>query len=345
MMEEREDRHVVTLKDVAEASGVSVSTVSRILDERTPPSKSATAVRVRAIADGLGYRRNSFASSLRRGATATIGVLVPRLTDAVMALMFEAIERAARQRGYFAVVATSGDDPDDERRATETLLDRNVDGVMLATARIDDQLPASLRARGIPHVLVLRTDGTSPSSLGDDEAGGYLAARHLLDLGHRDIGIITGPWFTSSGRDRRTGALRALAEAGVHLADDRVIQVGYGLDHGIDAGKQLLDVARPPTAIFAANDNLAVGVLSVARTLGIAPGPDLSIVGYNDIPLVSRLPVPLTSVHTPFDQIAGSALQLLLDRPPHGVAVRRTLPTLIPRASTAAPASRSARGG
>ncbi|MCT2085144.1 substrate-binding domain-containing protein [Microbacterium enclense] len=144
--------------------------------------------------------------------------------------------------------------------------------------------------------------------------------------GHRDIGIITGPWFTSSGQDRRTGALRALTEAGVHLPDDRVIQVGYGLDHGIDAGRQLLDVPNPPTAIFAANDNLAVGVLSVARNLGIIPGPDLSIVGYNDIPLVSRLPVPLTSVHTPFDHIAGTALELLLDRERHGGALRRTLP-------------------
>jgi len=200
---------VVTLKDVAEASGVSISTVSRVLDERTPASRSATATRVRAVADELGYRRNVFASSLRRGATGTIGVLVPRLTDAVMALMFEAIERAARTRGHFAVVATCGDEADDERRATETLLDRSVDGVVLATARIDDALPESLRARDIPHVLALRTDRVSSSSLGDDETGGYLAVRHLIDLGHRDIGIIPGPSFTSSGQDRRGVRARA----------------------------------------------------------------------------------------------------------------------------------------
>lgn len=335
MVEERTERHIVTLKDVAEASGVSISTVSRVLDDRTPPSRSATAVRVRAIADELGYRRNMFASSLRRGETATIGVLVPRLTDAVMALMFEALERAARQRGYFAVVATCGDDADDERRATETLLDRNVDGVILATARIDDALPASLRARGIPHVLVLRTDRVSPSSLGDDETGGYLAVRHLIDLGHRDIGVITGPWFTSSGQDRKAGAMRALREAGLPVHDRRVLEVGYGLDHGIEAGRALLRDADRPTAIFAANDNLAVGVLSVARTVGLTPGRDLSVVGYNDIPLVSRLPVPLTSVHTPFDQIATSAFELLLAPQSPADPIRRALPTLIPRASTA----------
>ena len=242
------ERHVVTLKDVAVASGVSISTVSRVLDDRTPRSRSATAERVRAVADELGYRRNVSASSLRRGATATIGVLVPRLTDAVMALMFEAVERAARRRGYFAVVATCGDDADEERRATETLLDRGVDGLVLATARLDDALPMSLRDRGIPHVLALRSDGVSPSSLGDDETGGYLAVRHLLDLGHRDIGVITGPWFTSSGRDRRAGAERAFREAGITLPDDRVLAVGYGLDHGIAAARRLLGGAEIPTA-------------------------------------------------------------------------------------------------
>lgn len=329
------ERHIVTLRDVATASGVSISTVSRVLDDRTPRSASATAERVRAVADELGYRRNVSASSLRRGATATIGVLVPRLTDAVMALMFEAIERAAHRRGYFAVVATCGDDADEERRATETLLGRGVDGLVLATARLDDALPASLRDRGIPHVLALRTDGVSPSSLGDDETGGYLAVRHLLDLGHRDIGIVTGPWFTSSGRDRRAGAERALREAGVELAQERVLAVGYGLDHGIEAAHRLLDDTDRPTAVFAANDNLALGMSSVAQALGMETGRDLSLVGYNDIPLVSRLPVPLTSVHTHFDRIAETALDLLLV-PERPARIERTMPTLIPRSSTAA---------
>jgi LacI family transcriptional regulator len=329
----------VTLRDVAEASGVSVSTVSRILDDRTPPSTSETAQRVRAVADELGYRRNVFASNLRRGATTTIGVLVPRLTDAVMALTFEAIERAARHRGRFAVVATCGDDPDEERRATERLLDRGVDGLILATARLDDSLPASLRARGVPHVLALRTDRVSPSSLGDDETGGYLAVRHLLDLGHRDIGIVTGPTFTSSGGDRRAGAERAAAEAGITIPDHRIVAVGYGLEHGIEAGNRLFDTERPPTAVFAANDNLAIGVLSVAQGLGLTVGRDLSLVGYNDIPLVAKLPVPLTSVRTPFDQIATTAVEMLLDTEP-GSRSRLAMPTLIPRASTSpAPAA------
>jgi LacI family transcriptional regulator len=333
-MDASTDRRIVTLKDVALASGVSISTVSRILDERTPASKSETARRVRDTADQLGYRRNMNASSLRRGATGTIGVLVPRLTDTVMALMFEAVENAARARGQFAVVATCGDDPDDERRATETLLDRGVDGLILATARLDDALPASLRDRGIPHALVLRTDGISPSSLGDDEAGGYLAVRHLVDLGHRDIAVITGPWFTSSARARLAGAKRALDEAGIALADADVISGGYGVDDGIAAGRELLAGSDRPSAIFAANDNIAIGVVSAAQSLGLAVGRDVSVVGYNDIPLAARLPVPLTSVRTPFELIATTAMDLVLAAPPGAAGVRKAMPTLIPRSST-----------
>lgn len=333
-MEEPQERHVVTLKDVAAASGVSISTVSRVLDDRIPPSRSSTAEKVRRIADELGYRRNMFASGLRRGATATTGVLVPRLTDHVMALMFEAIERTARVRGSFAVVATCGDDPAEERRATETLLDRNVDGLVLATARLDDTLPASLRERGVPHALVLRTDGVSPSALGDDEAGGYFAARHLVDLGHREVAVITGPWFTSSARDRLAGARRALAEGGIELSEERVISTGYGIESGHVAGRRLLaDVAMRPTAIFAANDNLAIGVVAAASAAGLTIGRDVSVVGYNDIPLAAMLPVPLTSVRTAFDQIAASALDLLGGS---AETLTRALPTLIPRASTAA---------
>lgn len=336
-MELGAERYVVTLRDVAEASGVSISTVSRVLDERTPASRSETARRVRGVADELGYRRNVFASSLRRGVTGTIGVLVPRLTDTVMALMFEALEAAARERGQFAVVATCGDDPEDERRATETLLDRGVDGVVLATARLDDALPASLRDRGIPHALVLRTDGISRSSLGDDEAGGYLATRHLIDLGHRNIAIATGPWFTSSARDRLSGAKRALAEADISLSDTLVISGGYGVDDGFAAGTEWLSLPERPTAVFAANDNIAFGILSAAQSLGLAVGKDISVVGYNDIPLAARMPVPLTSVRTPFDQIASTAIELLLAPSDGRNDIRRAMPSLIPRASTTHP--------
>ncbi|NHA68256.1 LacI family DNA-binding transcriptional regulator [Phycicoccus flavus] len=329
-------RGTVTLRDVAGAAGVSVSTVSRVLDDRAPRSRSATAVRVREVADRLGYRRNTFASGLRRGTTGTIGVVVPRLTDAVMAMVYEALERAARARGHFAIVTTSGDEPEGEQEAVDTLLGRNVDGLVLASVRLGDELPGRLRAAGVPHALVIRTDGTSPSSVGDDEVGGYLAVRHLLDLGHERIALVTGPMFASSARGRLDGARRALDEAGVDIPQDWVVGEGYRTEHGIAAAESLLTGSEAPTAVFAANDNLALGVLAVAHRRGLRLGRDLALVGYNDTPVVATLSVPITSVRVPFDQIATTAMELLLT-PDAPDPVRRALPTLIPRASSGRP--------
>lgn len=327
----------VTLRDVAAASGVSISTASRALDERSA-SRSAAAAHVRQVAEDLGYRRNSFASSLRRGETRTLGVLVPRLSDTVMALMFEEIERAASDRGYFAMVATSGDDPDDEKRAAETLLNRNVDGLILATARLDDELPRLLRQRRVVHALVLRTDGVSPSALGDDEVGGYLAVRHLIDLGHRDIAVVTGPSFTSTGIARLAGARKAMDEAGIEPPESWLLAAGYGIEDGFTAGGALLadSTGKRPTAVFAANDNIAMGIMAAAHRHSLRVGPDLALVGYNDTPLSSRLPTPLTSVHVHLDQIARTAIDLIID-PNKEPRVRKSIPTLIPRESSGPP--------
>lgn len=328
----------VTLRDVAAASGVSLSTASRALDERGTASKSAAAVHVRKVAEELGYRRNSFASNLRRGETRTLGVLVPRLSDTVMALMFEELERAASDRGYFAMVATSGDDPDDERRAAETLLDRNVDGLILATARLDDELPRHLRERGVAHALVLRTDGVSPSALGDDEVGGYLAVRHLIDLGHRDIAVVTGPSFTSTGVARLAGARRALDEARIEPPEEWLMAAGYGIENGFSAGEALLagNAGKRPSAVFAANDNLAMGIIAAAHRFHVTVGEDLALVGYNDIPLSSRLATPLSSVRVPLDQIAGNAIDLIVN-PGKEPRIRKSMPTLMPRESSGSP--------
>ncbi|WP_426005217.1 LacI family DNA-binding transcriptional regulator [Paenarthrobacter sp. NyZ202] len=336
-MEQALPAAIVTLKDVAAASGVSISTASRALDERTP-SRSAAAAHVRKVAEELGYRRNSFASSLRRGETRTLGVLVPRLSDTVMALMFEAVERAAAARGYFAMVASSGDDPEDERRAAETLLDRNVDGLILATARLGDELPKLLRQRAVTHALVLRTDGESPSAVGDDEVGGYLAVRHLVDLGHRDIAVITGPVFTSTGTARLAGARRALEEARVSAREEWMVAAGYGIENGYTAG-QTLFAAGPenrPTAIFAANDNIAMGVIAAAQHAGITIPNSLALVGYNDTPLSARLPTPLSSVRVPLDQIAATAIDLIVN-PGTEPRIRKATPSLMPRQSSGAP--------
>lgn len=331
---ERQGR--VTILDVAAAAGVSKSTVSRILDERLPRSDSETARRVRRVAADLGYVRDSSAANLRRGRTNTIGVVVPRLTDTVMAMLYEALAHACQRSGQFAIVATTDDDPDADRAAARTLIQRGVDGLVLSTARDDDDFQAELIDRGVPFVLALRTDGKNLSSVGDDQLGGYLATRHLIDLGHRRIGIIAGPRYASSSRGRLAGYQRAMAEAGVEVAPEWVVDSTFGIDSGAEAAERLMRLAPPPTAIFAVNDNIAVGALSTLTRLGLSVPEDVSLVGYNDIPLVSRLPIPMTTVRVPFDQIAGAALDLLnVGARSDQDRLRIATPTLIPRRSTA----------
>jgi LacI family transcriptional regulator len=336
----RARRGPVTLMDVAAAAGVSKSTVSRILDERLPRSESQTAQRVRRAAAELGYFRDVSAASLRRGRTMTIGVVVPRLTDTVMAMLYEALAHACQRSGQFAIVATTDDEPHADRAAVEALLQRRVDGLVLSTARMGDDFPGELAARGVPYVLALRTDGRSLSSVGDDELGGYLATRHLLDLGHRRIGLIAGPQYASSARGRVEGYRHAMAETGVDTHPSWVVESSFGIESGADAARELMELDPRPTAVFAVNDNTAIGALSTFEKLGLSVPQDVSLVGYNDIPIVSRLPVPLTSVRVPFDQIAKAALELLsADSADERDRLRVATPTLIPRRSTAVPRS------
>ncbi|MCX6407446.1 MAG: LacI family DNA-binding transcriptional regulator [Propionibacteriales bacterium] len=329
-----------TILDVAREAGVSKSTVSRVLDERLPTSHSASAQRVRDAAQRLGYRRDRFASALRRQQTRTVGVLVPRLTDTVMAMTFEQVAAACARRDQFAIVATTDDDPATEQEAVERLLDQRVDGLVLTTARLGDDLTARLRDRGVPVVLALRADGSTPSAVGDDELGGYLAARHLVDLGHRRIALVAGPSYASSAVGRQAGFRRALAEVGVTDVGDLVHESAFSMESGEDVARRVLASPDRPTAVFAVNDNTAIGVLAAAQALELSVPEDVSVVGYNDVPVSARLPRPLTTVRVPFDQIAAATLELL-DETRAGAPVRHVVvaPTLIPRSTSARPPS------
>ncbi|MGV2108870.1 LacI family DNA-binding transcriptional regulator [Agrobacterium vitis] len=328
----------VTILDVASAAGVSKSTVSRILDERLPRSDNETARRVRKIAEELGYVRDISAASLRRGSTMTVGIIVPRLTDTVMAMLYESLAKACSRSGRFAIVATTDDKPRADRLAAESLLNRGVDGLILSTARLDDDFADDLIARGVPHVFALRTAGASLCSVGDDRLGGYLATRHLIDLGHRHIGVIAGPSYASSAVGRVEGYRQAMQEAGIPVFPDAIVPSTFGLDAGAEAAEYLMRLDNRPTAIFAVNDNTAIGALSGLSRLGISVPKEVSVVGYNDIPIVNHLPTPLTTVRVPFDQIASHALDLLLSETVSAEdRIRISAPTLIPRKSTAKP--------
>ena len=258
---------MVTIVDVARVAGVSKSTVSRVLDERLPRSQNATAERVRKAAAELGYVRDPLASGLRRVGTSTIGVVVPHLTDTVMAMLYEEIAAAATTRGLFAVVASTNDDPDTERvavRVTGAPPRRRAHPHHRPHRHPD---PTRTGRPSLPHVLALRTNDTSPASVGDDRLGAHLATRHLLDLGHRRIGLVSGPAYASTARNREAGYRDALTEAGVPVDETLIAGDSFTMQAGELAGRTLLDRPDRPTAIFAVNDNNAIGVMAAAHAL------------------------------------------------------------------------------
>lgn len=331
------DRRELTLADIARLAGVSRSAASRALDRRAPVG-GANADRVRAVAAEYGYVPNAWAANLRRQRTGIIGVVVPRLTDTVMAMLYEALVVECASRGLQAAVVTTGDDPRTELERGRALVDRRVDGVILTTARTDgaDPLLIELKEHEVPYVLALRTDGRGPAAIIDDHLGGELATEHLLEHGHRRIAFVGGPAYASSSNARETGYRAALERAGIAVHPELVHHTDFSMEGGADVAHRLFALADPPTAVFTANDSLAVALIAVASRAGISVPDQLSIVGYNDTPIASMLAVPLTSVRVPFETIAGDALSLLLDEDERAAgAVRVARPSLVVRESVA----------
>jgi LacI family transcriptional regulator len=326
----------VTIAVVAERAGVHPSTVSRALDPEGRGVGSETADRIRRLAAELGYRRDPAAAALRTRRSRVFGVLVPRLTDWVLARIYEGLDAEASRRGYNTFVANTTDDRALRRERLEELLNRRVDGIVLGDARLDgDDLVDVLRRRHVPYVLVSRRLRGHPSVTTDDLAGGRMAADHLLSLGHARVGVIAGEPFASTGVERTQGFLRRFEEAGHPVPQDHVIPSSFDAAGGRRAGAELLERDPALTAVFAVNDVTAIGAIGALRARGLMVGTDVAVVGYNDIPVAGDMPVPLTTVRAPMFEMGVEAMGLLL-KLVDGQAVRskRLRPSLVARSST-----------
>lgn len=332
-------RSSVTLRTVAIATGVDVSTVSRVLNsapqERERWASAETIKRVLGCAEELGYRRNPHAASLRTARTLQVGVVVPRLQDFVLATVYEGIDAAAAEQGYAAFVTNSLDDPVQRKSRIGQLLDRRVDGLILADARTDDPLLGQLRADGVPLVLASRSSGDCPGAFADDAFGGYQAADHLARRGFSDAAVIAGPEFTSTANLRVDGFRAGLAEHGLDLPAHRIVRTGFDAAAGRAGIEMLLEASSAPSAIFATNDFAAIGAIGALRERGFSVPGDIAIVGYNDTPLAENLTVPLTTIRSPMLDIGRAAFallqQVLSGHRPESVVFR---PELIVRSST-----------
>jgi LacI family transcriptional regulator len=334
-----------TLRDVAEAAGVHAATASRALNPATRKLvKAETARRVIDVAETLGYRPNPIARGLKTSKSGTVGLVIPDLTNPLFPPIVRGIEAVLEPAGFSGLIVNTDNDPGRERAQIEVLRSRQVEGLIVATARVKHPLLEQLHREGVVMVMVnRRPDGVDvPSITPDDAAGIALAVRHLADLGHRRIAHVAGPADTSTGVTRATSFRSAVHDLGLDEDPALVTSVPQWSEAaGADGLRRLLDADLGFTAIVAGNDLIALGCYDVFSERGISCPDDMSVVGFNDMPFLDKLKPPLTSIAIPHQQIGAVASQLLLDAiaEPHRPARSVLLPlALVVRGSTAPPA-------
>jgi LacI family transcriptional regulator len=332
----------VTLRDVAEAAGVHVSTVSRVLSpEARHLVNEDTATRIDRLIDELGYSPNRLAQGLKTRRSMTAGVLVNDITNPVFTYVVRGIEDTLASSGYTALVANTDDDPERERVAFDALAARQVDGFIVTTAPRKDPMIDDAIERGVPLVLaVRRTDlGTVASVTSDERAGTRLAVEHLADLGHRRIACIHGPKTVSTGVARFEGFMETMKARRLDVDPALVVESrAFRIEDGEGRMRDLLAHDRPFTAVIVGNDMQAVGCLAVLAERGLRCPEDISIVGFNDMPLADRLSPALTTLRVPYYDLGRRAAELLAQQldgsPGEQVTLRQEL---IVRGSTGPP--------
>jgi len=304
----------VTIRDVALAAGVHVSTVSRALNPDKRGLISAEVLRVvEEAALKLGYRPNRAASALRTGRTQTIGVLLPDITNPVFPPILQGIEASAAARGYFVFV-TNVVEAALARPIVERMLAQRVDGLVMAIATRDDPLVDYIAKAGMHAVLVNRADETGrlPAVVSDDRLAMKLAVDHLVATGHRRIGHLAGPQNVPTGVGRRQGVEQALRDRGLEMACVAECE-GYTREAGRAAMRTLLAQHERPEAVVCCNDLVALGAYDVLHELGIRVPRDISITGHNDMPLVDMVNPPLTTIRLPHRELGWRAAEMLFD--------------------------------
>ena len=306
---------MVGIKDVARHAGVSVGTVSNVINRPESVSEE-TRKRVQSSIAELGYVRSEHARQLRAGHSRIMGLLVLDMGNPFFVDLARGAERTARRAGLGVMVCNSNQSAREEADYLSLFAEQRVRGVLLTPADDSGHSVDSLRRNAIPFVLVDRVGagGEGCSVSVDDVAGGTLAVRHLVAAGHRRIAYVSGPPHLQQIRDRRAGALAALAESG--LGPEALTELPtetLDVAAGRDAGARLLGLSQRPTAVFCANDLLALGILQSLFNAGVNVPRDMAIVGYDDIDFAAAAAVPLTSVRQPATAMGALAADLLLE--------------------------------
>jgi LacI family transcriptional regulator len=332
---------MISIKDVARRAGVSVGTVSNVINR--PELVSADVrTRVTAAIEALGYVRSESARQLRAGRSRIVALLVLDIGNPFFVEIARGAEQVAKAQGLAVMLCNSGQDPRQEAEYLSLFAEQRVRGLLFTPGDANSGNVSSFGRHGIPYVLV---DRVLPSDEGcsvsvDDVVGAELAVRHLLRAGHTRLAYISGPVALSQCQDRLTGALAAVRAAGLPESALTVLEAEQmNVASGRDAGSRLLGLARRPTAVFCVNDLVALGVLQAMFNAGVPVPADMSIVGYDDIEFAAAAAVPLTSVRQPAFRMGQAAAELLIeesDGAPH--KHRRVVfqPELVVRSSSLA---------
>ena len=332
----------VTHKDVAERAGVSVATVSYVLNNGPRPVAPETRARVEEAIAELGYYPNELARSLRLQQSSTIGLILPNVMNPVFGEIAHELENICTQEGFLVLLCNSDRQHDREERFIQMLRAKQVDGVVITPHREPVTLIKPLLQAHIP-VVVLEHDLPNVHCITLDEVqGGRIATQHLIELGHRRIALIRRKPTSALSTQRITGYQQALVAANIPYEPTLVIECDAGQAAGAQAMQHLLTHAEPPTAVFTHNDVLAMGALHAIRCAGLRVPDDISVIGYDDITSAAYFSPPLTTMRSPKAEmgiLAGhTILQLVRQKEPLPLQ-KITLPVeLVVRASTAPPA-------
>jgi LacI family transcriptional regulator len=335
---------MANIKQVAELAQVSVATVSRVINDSGYVSPKLRARVLQAMRE-LNYELNAPARSLRRQETRTVGVLVPQVDHPFFSALSFVIEKTLAAGGYTTFICSAEEDSDKEKEYTQMMLRQRVDGVIIGPTGyseenlqrlIDQRIPVVLVDRDLPQLALHRV-------LINNFQGGYDGMQHLLMLGHRQIGVIGAHEYSGAIDQRLKGVRAACADSDTGITPGVMLTSGLQqYEQGYLCAQQLIGQAPRPTAIFALNDVLAVGAMRAANELGMRVPDDISIVGFDDIPLASYVVPALTTIAQPIYDIGECAAQILLNQMTDSEPSVETVlfeTELVVRKSTAPPAS------
>jgi len=309
-----EPAHRTTIREIADLAGVSIATVSRVLNGRGDVAEDTRELVSRIIRDN-GYTANRSARGLSAGRSGLVGVLVPLVYPAYFSAILSGAAEALAEQDLRVVLSPTGHEHDREVTLLERLMHGLTDGALIVLPEESSEELERLLDHGYRFVVVdplMPLDERIPSVSAAHTSGAHHAMGHLLGLGHRRIAAITGPRGWVATEDRRRGYHAALASAGILPRPELEAEADFEIGGGVEAAGHLLDLAEPPTAIFAFNDNLAIGAIQAARVRGVRVPEDLSVVGFDDIEHATIVTPTLTTVRQPLAEMGRTAVSLLI---------------------------------